>query len=313
MDLSERKEYFFSSYLQLACWNFKSTQVVGFGSGEHTPESRVNSVEEGYREFRRGRLAATAISIPIWLNPCKENVGNDMQRVSNRLQQQSSQINFEWRDITMVATVWNDAYPGIYIDGDAAFKASVGQDLQRIIGTDTSVNALNLIPLLSKRCKGIGAGKSDAAPAGGYRVIIQAADSIADTQALPDSDRDYMQNGPASANFKMHGTFAASNVYYLPGQENQYTALVGVRTPPYIALAHELIHALHSLSGDLRKQYGGGHVNDSGLLHEEARTVGLGIYAKTRISENAFRRRDNLAVRTFYSSVGDCDALTGVT
>jgi len=52
---------------------------------------------------------------------------------------------------------------------------------------------------------------------------------------------------------------------------------------------------------------------DGGLLHEEARTVGLGIYAKTRISENAFRRRDGLAERTYYSAPGDTANLTGIT
>lgn len=41
--------------------------------------------------------------------------------------------------------------------------------------------------------------------------------------------------------------------------------------------------------------------------------MGLGIYANTRISENAFRRQDGLPLRTYYGSVGDTDGLTGLT
>jgi hypothetical protein len=50
--------------------------------------------------------------------------------------------------------------------------------------------------------------------------------------------------------------------------------------------------------------------NKANLRTAEARTVGLGIYANTRISENSIRRERKLPVRTYYSTPGDCDGLT---
>jgi hypothetical protein len=213
---------------------------------------------------------------------------------------------------TMPVQLWDMKTPGIYINGDAAFFTSANTDLRLIQGNGGGIGELP--KLISKRCAGIGAGMTSVAHAtAGRRILIQLAANLAATQAMPTANTDYMQNGPAAANFKLHGNFLESTVYYIPNAEAAYTNLLGIQTPPYIALAHELIHALHSLSGDLRLQYGGGFAANSGLLHEEARTVGLGIYANTRISENAFRRRDGLPLRTYYGAPGDTDNLTGVT
>jgi hypothetical protein len=210
----------------------------------------------------------------------------------------------------MAEQLWDIAHPGIYMNGSGPFIAACIMDLNLIRGAGNGANSLNLLSLISKRCQGIGAG-NNALNVVSYRVVIKEALSIGGTQAQPNGDDDYLKNGPGAANFKMHGIFAASEVFYLPNQQAAYTNLLGIVTPPYIALAHELIHAFHSLNGDLRFQYGGVG-NNSGLLHEEARTVGLGIYAKTRISENAFRRRDNIQIRTYYSSANDCDNLVSI-
>ena len=212
----------------------------------------------------------------------------------------------------MPVTLWDISTPGIYIDGDSTFQAAASADLNLVRGNGNGVG--ELLKLISKRCTGVGAGKTSttSAPAG-RRILIRRAANIGDTESLPTANTDYLTNGPAAANFKLHGSFLESTVKYIPNFEVEYTALLGIQTPSYIALAHELIHAFHSLSGDLRKAYGGGFSADSGLLHEEARTVGLGIYANTRISENAFRRRDNLALRTYYGSPGDTNGLTAAT
>jgi len=66
----------------------------------------------------------------------------------------------------------------------------------------------------------------------------------------------------------------------------------GLVNPPFIALAHELVHALHSLRGEIKKN----------TTDEENRTVGLQTYAGEKLSENAFRAaaRPPLPARTHY-------------
>ena len=88
-----------------------------------------------------------------------------------------------------------------------------------------------------------------------------------------------------------------------PASEAIYTQQAGVTTPTFIALAHELIHALHHLGGNTYDD----KVSENGreAKREEMFTTGLGAYANTRISENAIRRQFNLPVRTFYTFQDD--------
>jgi Effector protein len=58
-----------------------------------------------------------------------------------------------------------------------------------------------------------------------------------------------------------------------------YTMMNGLDTKGFIVLAHELIHALHILSGNSRNAHD----------EEEQFTVGLGRYEDSRITENALR------------------------
>ena len=71
---------------------------------------------------------------------------------------------------------------------------------------------------------------------------------------------------------------------------------LGVTVPAFVALAHELVHALHHLSGDTLNE----------RMDEEARTIGAGRFAGARISENAVRREHGLKERAYYSTPGDC-------
>ncbi len=68
----------------------------------------------------------------------------------------------------------------------------------------------------------------------------------------------------------------------------------------FITLAHELIHALHILDGQMPSKavYKSEQV---ALDHEEARTVGLGPYSREEICENTIRREHRLEPRTAYS------------
>lgn len=70
-----------------------------------------------------------------------------------------------------------------------------------------------------------------------------------------------------------------------------------MRTPPEIALGHELVHAYHEATGTYHAY---GDMNNPIRLQEEARTVGLGVYIHKRYSENAIRKDYGLALRPRY-------------
>lgn len=62
--------------------------------------------------------------------------------------------------------------------------------------------------------------------------------------------------------------------------------------PPFIALAHELIHALHNIEGSA----------SADTRTEEARTVGLNSYLAVLPNENAIRREHEVPHRSAYMS-----------
>ena len=86
-----------------------------------------------------------------------------------------------------------------------------------------------------------------------------------------------------------NGTGTTTTVHF---NTNSYRTPHGPR-PPYVALAHELIHALHNLNGDA--------VADT--TTEENRTVGIGsskfIFSEP-ITENKVRLEHNLPLRMVY-------------
>ncbi len=68
----------------------------------------------------------------------------------------------------------------------------------------------------------------------------------------------------------------------------QFITSKGKSVRPYLVLAHELIHSYHCLYG-LKKQ------DD-----EELWTSGIGMYSSDPITENVFRTRYKLPLRTDY-------------
>lgn len=68
--------------------------------------------------------------------------------------------------------------------------------------------------------------------------------------------------------------------------------------PTWIILAHELIHALHYLTGT--KQEGESDHKGESVLNEELQTVGLGAFAEVAITENSLRREAKLKPRLQY-------------
>lgn len=82
--------------------------------------------------------------------------------------------------------------------------------------------------------------------------------------------------------------------------------------PSYIALAHELIHCLHYVTGTCHRipALTFDLTVDSGLAEEEARTTGLFPFDNEPLSENAFRRAFGLPSRTEYAPGNDLSHVT---
>ena len=75
--------------------------------------------------------------------------------------------------------------------------------------------------------------------------------------------------------------------------------------PAFIALAHELVHAFHYLSGSCYRAASGGIQDggNSGLMEEEMRTVGCEMFVGETPSENAIRGEHGITPRKTYSEV----------
>jgi len=189
-----------------------------------------------------------------------------------------------------------------------------------------------LLTLISKRCQGIGTsagltcrilfGRGTATNRHGRFTPGRYARTASHrTSAFPDLDYTQPEDVVRQQMARQHrvlrtvrgvgsvmtagkGTSAAVSFNPLINYDPATFTLMLVENPAFVALAHELVHALHTLSGDVIKHEDPAKEN----LIEEARTVGAGKYAGTRFSENAIRAEHGYAVRTFYVQVGDCDA-----
>jgi hypothetical protein len=74
--------------------------------------------------------------------------------------------------------------------------------------------------------------------------------------------------------------------------------------PPYIALAHELVHAYHNIRGTARAVKVGDVDGDHTM--DEALTVGLRGYEGQAVSENRIRKEHGIPYRVSY--FGECSA-----
>lgn len=202
----------------------------------------------------------------------------------------------------MAWQLWAHTHPGIFIDNTTAnFFADCRRDLDVL---NSRPVGKSLLTLLSQRAQGIGTTK-------GKYVRINETDnigSVAQDSVIGAQEVRSMQK-PGSI-VRLPAVGDSSLVSYGARLEPTYTREIGLYTPEFIALAHELVHALHVISGDVVKDY---DWDTDGAIIEEARTVGIGPYANTRISENAVRKEWNLGRRTYYGSPGDADGLARTT
>jgi len=190
-----------------------------------------------------------------------------------------------------------------------AFFNNTVRDLNLIAQTPLGAELLQLI---GKRYAGIGTSASGTARS--VTIIFRPSDQHqgASAGAMGVNDRFHRLRslGGRAMSFAGVGSQSKIRMHNDAGSEQIYTQLAGVRTPTWIALAHELIHALHHLSGTSYAEVvdaPGGEVR-----REEMWTTGLGPYANTRLSENAIRAQAGLPLRTHYTFPDDHTHMTSL-
>lgn len=230
--------------------------------------------------------------------------------------------------------LWNSAYPGIYIDDSvgskggrglgfmegAAFVSATRRTLTKIASQPVGADLLSLI---SKRCQGIGTKLKDGRCTIFYGVgtltegQVDFGNAVMTQTFAGGTDpvgRNRTRDGIKVSGVVLNGVYKAgigssAIVSYNPFGDidgvvlggRTLLSIIGVTTPAYVALAHELVHAFHTLSGDRNPDRPAGKAP-----LEEARTVGAGKYADNRLCENAIRRENSLPLRQWYSQPGDC-------
>ncbi len=182
------------------------------------------------------------------------------------------------------------------------FFANTSRDLMRICATSLGSDLLGLI---GKRYDGIGTSGSgaDRTVTISYRPLENNSGASTASPAMGKRLSKDKQWGGRTIKFAGEGGRSIIRMHNEATSEQVFTQLAGVPTPTWIALAHELIHALHHLSGTTYSDKvvaAGGEVS-----REEMATTGLGVYANARISENAIRAEAGLALRTHYTFPND--------
>jgi hypothetical protein len=209
---------------------------------------------------------------------------------------------------------WSQHHPGIFVDStDIDFMLNALIDLNKIFAFDLG---RDLLELISKRHTGVGTAggkKVTIVPAVGRNAEAMFNNTAASAKRIAPARRKTISiatkagdgiTGPridvADDPYQMSGPGAGSGVTvrYVnrPTQirgrtiipDVAYGGMSGVTTPRYLALAHELIHAFHVLSGTVRD-------TDE---EEEDFTIGLGNYAEGRLTENKMRTSLRLPLRT---------------
>lgn len=181
-------------------------------------------------------------------------------------------------------TNWNDNYPGIIIRNDASknptFVLTVKEQLDKIASQPVGRLMLREI-----------ADRAIAQPFG-YKVCIQRTANTVDLKNDLPGKRWHGTNVTKGSKMNLAtngGGGTTSAIYYNP---NVYVTPDGTR-PPYIGLAHEMIHAHHNLHG-----------TSLNVVHDdEHKVVGMGEYATAPITENKIRAEHQVADRTSYVGV----------
>jgi hypothetical protein len=179
--------------------------------------------------------------------------------------------------------LWDHGHPGIYIDTNG-FK-----EVNFFVQTSFQLWEIEKKPTGEKLLRKI----SDWCQKRNLQVTIQSIGSIAKSDA-------WATNKPNSFNKQIGSSVDIRHCSKKELYKSWICLSGGPFVAPYVTLAHELVHALHCVSGT-RKE--GDFKFDIPI--EEIFTVGLGEYAKEEFTENAIRKEHGLELRTWFSQVDD--------
>lgn len=172
-------------------------------------------------------------------------------------------------------------HPGIRIDdaggGAATFAASVKEALGKIASQPVGARLLAEI-----------SARNATVTFGGWGGIVKIYRAALDVKNGGSKAAPVSENNATNGTGSPSGVAWNTNIWMVPN--------VGQR-PPFIGLAHELIHAWHNAHGTKKDQYD----------DEENFTVGLGAYmlpnplaVPASITENMIRLEHNIAIRHRY-------------
>jgi hypothetical protein len=201
------------------------------------------------------------------------------------------------------------AVPQVTELGFAAFVAEVKADLWHINSRPIGKDLLRLIGLRYRGTGTTAGHKVVIVPDLCYLVGPSDLCYLASRSGVPNAETRASTDGRRRGNFGDHirlaGKGSSAIVRYINraldneiGVKNHI--IIRLPNPPFVVLAHELIHAFHYVSGN--------NYPDSvdGVKREELYTTGVGPYQNTRISENAIRKEHGLPERTcYYSPLSD--------
>ncbi len=190
----------------------------------------------------------------------------------------------------MPDTLWDQNHPGIYI------RTTPGKKIFFHIANN-ALNQIRLHPVgrgLLKTIASIALMRDEA-----VKVTIEKQSKPGDgSWSAPDSEQDSLavRTGNTFTKYRA-GAGTSCTVCW----DNEKLKCDDKYRPPFIALAHELIHAMHDIHGATYRAYDGQLSADSGKAEEEARTVGLGPHVDEPITENKIRAEHGLPLRPSYS------------
>ncbi|NNG03545.1 MAG: hypothetical protein HKM95_05520 [Inquilinus sp.] len=205
----------------------------------------------------------------------------------------------------MTDILWDEDHPGIYVR-DPKKKIELSGEAAKVIPSasffdlvNVALNEIRAYPVGKALLKSLAARSLFTDDA--IKVIIEHG--VGGLSENPESSVDtvakkVVQNPAKPIKLRyMAGKGSTCVVTFNPLRakaDNKYR-------PPFIGLAHELIHAYHDVHGAGYRRYGGTLGQDSGKAEEEMRTVGLQSYADEDFTENKIRKEHGLPARTSYS------------
>lgn len=222
-------------------------------------------------------------------------------------------MHIQFNDAIMISSGDENNYPGrtwknVLDTGVRTPEDFIVKTRQNLLKIASKPIGKDLLELISKRHKGIGtkmAGKTVAIQ-NGWGTLLPKMDNT-NAAATSTMEKYTVRRNVVGQELRMAGKGSSVVVKYNPALN--YSIILKLNTPAYIALAHELVHAYHFMSGNMdgSDTWHDPLINMNRMqIIEEAKTVGAGSYENTRISENAIRREHRLPLRKYYRVPGDC-------